>query len=174
MKKLILKLLTLINTHVLYRKCPNQVVKLHNQLMIFKKGIIQKIFRINAHVYWPVSASTQVNCPENIKIGTRTPGLAISCYLDGTNGIEFGENVWVGPRVSIITKNHNLSNFNEYINKGPVVIGKDSWLATNATILPGVVLGERTVVAAGAVVTKAFPDGNQVLAGNPARVIKKL
>lgn len=44
----------------------------------------------------------------------------------------------------------------------------------NSTVLPGVVLGDHTVVGAGSVVTKSFPEGWQVIAGNPAKVIHKL
>jgi acetyltransferase-like isoleucine patch superfamily enzyme len=44
----------------------------------------------------------------------------------------------------------------------------------NAMILPGVHLGDNTIVGAGSVVTKSFPEGNVVIAGNPAKIIKKL
>jgi len=69
---------------------------------------------------------------------------------------------------------HNLTNYHQYKVEEPIVIGKDSLLTTHCIILPGVTLGEHTVVAAGSVVTKSFPEGDQVLAGNPAKVIKKL
>jgi bifunctional N-acetylglucosamine-1-phosphate-uridyltransferase/glucosamine-1-phosphate-acetyltransferase GlmU-like protein len=44
----------------------------------------------------------------------------------------------------------------------------------NSIVLPGVTLGPRTIVGAGSVVTKPFPEGNCIIAGNPARVIKNL
>jgi acetyltransferase-like isoleucine patch superfamily enzyme len=55
----------------------------------------------------------------------------------------------------------------------PVIIGDNVWIGMNATILKGVTIGENSVVAAGAVVTKPVP-ANVVVAGNPAVVIKKL
>jgi acetyltransferase-like isoleucine patch superfamily enzyme len=98
----------------------------------------------------------------------------MGCYLDGRAGIRFGENVWVGPRVIVVSKNHDLNHYECYVDSGPVFIGRDSWLGANCIVLPGVVMGPHTVVAAGAVVTASFPEGNQVLAGCPARVVKKL
>jgi len=57
---------------------------------------------------------------------------------------------------------------------GTVTIGDYCWIGMNATILPNVILGNHTIVAAGAVVTRSFPEGYCILAGNPARIIKQL
>jgi len=134
----------------------------------------QKILRINGNVPWPVHFTSKVKSPEKIKRGTKAPGFSPWCYLDGRNGIIVEENVWIGPRVSIISMDHDLNNYSAYKKEGPIIIRKNSLLTTGCIILPGVELGEHTVVAAGAVVTKSFPEGNQVLAGNPARVIKTM
>jgi acetyltransferase-like isoleucine patch superfamily enzyme len=128
----------------------------------------------NCNIPWPVHPTSQIIAFRNIKIGTLAPGLSIGCFIDARNGIEFGENVWMGPKVSIISMDHDLLDYDRYITADPIVIGKNSLLANNCTILPGVVLGQHTVVAAGAVVTKSFPEGNQLLAGIPAKVVKKL
>ena len=106
--------------------------------------------------------------------GTRTPGFSKNCHIDGRNGRVFGNNVWVGPNVKIISMNHDLNNFNKYTNGKPIKIGDNCWLGTSSIILAEVELGEHTIVAAGAIVTKSFPEGNQVLGGNPAKVLKKL
>ena len=136
--------------------------------------IAQKIFRINSHVPWPVHWTSDIKGYENINRGTETPGSAMGCYIDGRNGIILEDNVWIAPKVSIISMNHDLLDYNKYETVNPIKIGRDSLLACNCIILPGVELGTHTVVAAGAIVTKSFPEGNQVLAGNPAVVIKKL
>lgn len=136
--------------------------------------IVQKIFRVNSHVPWPVHFTSKILAPKNIQRGSRTPGYGVCSHIDGRNGIELGENVWLGPRVSIISMNHNVNNYDVYEKAKPVRILRDSWLAANSVILPGVTLGPHTIVAAGAVVTTSFPEGNQVLAGIPAKIIKKL
>ncbi len=142
------------------------------QLMKF--FIAQKILRINSRVPWPVHWTSEVKCFEKIKRVTETPGSTLGCYIDGRNGIEIGENVWLGPKISLISMDHNLADYYKYKVESPIRIGRDSLLTTNCIILSGVELGPHTVVAAGAVVTKSFPEGNQVLAGNPAVVIRKL
>lgn len=70
--------------------------------------------------------------------------------------------------------NHDVYDFKRYVTEKPILIGENSWIGTHAVILPGVELGAHTIVAAGAIVTKSFPEGNQILAGNPAQVIKQI
>lgn len=53
-----------------------------------------------------------------------------------------------------------------------VVIGDKSWIGMNSLILPGVILGSNTIVGGGSVVTKSFPQGHCVIAGNPAKLLK--
>lgn len=150
-------------------KCPNDLV-----IATFKSIFAQKIIGINRAVHWPVHFTSKIISPKTIDIGTRAPGLSISCYLDGRNGIELGENVWIGPKVSIISKNHSISNFKDYLNDSPVIIGKNSWIAASAVILPGVKLGEHTIVAAGSIVTKSFDEKNILIGGVPAKKLKDI
>lgn len=143
-------------------------------ILVLRAVFFQKILGFNRAVLWPVHWTSKIACPQKIDRGTRYPGLSMGCHIDGRNGIKFGKNVWVGPRVSIISMNHDPNNFHNYIESGPVLIGDNCWLGANAVILPEVELGEHTIVAAGSVVTKSFKEGNQVLAGVPARVVKRL
>lgn len=143
-------------------------------LNIFLQSIKQKLIGVNKNVPWPVHSSSIVIAPNKINPGTKAPGFAIACYINGNNGIIVGENVWIGPRVSIISQNHNLNKYDNYKKANPIQINKNCLLTSNCVILPGVILGKHTVVAANSVVRDSFPDGNQLLAGNPAVVVKKL
>ena len=96
-------------------------------------------------------------------------------YYQATDAkIYIGKGTWIANNVAIITANHDLINLDIHSEGKDVKIGNNCWLASNTVILPGVVLGEHTVVAAGAVVTKSFEEGWCVLAGVPAKVIKKI
>ena len=141
---------------------------------LFKCFVAQRVFGINRKVPWPVHWTSEVKAFENIRRGTETPGSMLGCYIDARNGIILEDNVWIGPRVSLISMDHNLLNYNYYKEERPIRIGRDCLLTTNSIVLPGVLLGPHTVVAAGAVVTKSFPQGNVILAGNPAKVVKAL
>lgn len=76
--------------------------------------------------------------------------------------------------VTIATLNHGLSLETRNITySSPVIIGENVWIGSSSTILPGVTVGDNSVVAAGAVVTKDVPK-NAVVAGVPARVVKEI
>jgi acetyltransferase-like isoleucine patch superfamily enzyme len=88
--------------------------------------------------------------------------------------IYIGKGSRIAQNTGIITVNHNVHNLNLYDDGKDVILGKDCWIGMNAVILPGVVLGDKTIVGAGSVVTKSFPEGNCIIAGNPAKIIRKI
>ena len=125
-------------------------------------------------IYWPVHNNSEVTHPQNIFVGVNSnPGTRPGCYIQGNGGIFIGNYVRVASNVGIISGNHGLYDHNSHNNK-PVYIDDYSWIGMGSIILPGVRLGPRTIVAAGAVVTKSFPDGFCVIGGNPAKLIKNL
>ena len=88
--------------------------------------------------------------------------------------IYIGKGSYIAPNVGIITANHQLNDLDVHADGEDVIIGEKCWIGMNSVILPGVKLGDHTIVAAGAVVTKSFPQGHIVVAGVPARIIKEL
>ena len=90
--------------------------------------------------------------------------------------VVIGDDVFIGPNVSIYTACHPIeadkrSTRQEWAE--PVTIGNDVWIGGSATILPGVTIGDRVVIGAGAVVTKDVPS-DCVVGGNPAKIIKRI
>lgn len=95
-----------------------------------------------------------------------------ACTFLDMGGITIKDDVQIGPKVNLITENHPLdpANRKALICK-PIVIKRNAWIGAGATILPGVTIGENSVVAAGAVVSKDVP-ANTVVGGIPAKFIK--
>lgn len=139
-----------------------------------KTLIIQKILGFNRAAYWPVHHSSIISNPKNIVIGKGTaPGLSPGCYIQGIGKIKIGDYTLIGPNVGIISANHDICDYRSHLI-GSVVIGDYCWIGMNSVILPNVRLGDHTIVAAGSIVTKSFPEGYSVLAGNPVKLIKKI
>lgn len=112
---------------------------------------------------------------ENISIGENFFANFNLTILDETE-VRFGDNVFIGPNVSIYTACHPLETEprNELLEwSEPVIVGNNVWIGGGVTILPGVTIGNNVVVGAGSVVTKSCPD-NVVIAGNPAVIIKSI
>jgi acetyltransferase-like isoleucine patch superfamily enzyme len=149
-------------------------VKRHSAPFTLKSIIVQKLGR-HRHVYWPVHFTSVVQCPERIRVGIDSaPGLAPGCYIQANNGIEIGDYRLIAPNVGLISADHSPFNIKSHESVIPIRIGNYCWVGMNAVVLPSVQLGDHTIVGAGAIVTKSFPDGYCVIAGNPARLIKRL
>ncbi|WP_066300583.1 sugar O-acetyltransferase [Arthrobacter luteolus] len=90
--------------------------------------------------------------------------------------ITIGDDVQIGPNVQLLTPTHPLEpgpRRDKLEAAKPITIGNNVWLGGGVIVLPGVSIGENTVVGAGAVVTKDLP-ANAVAVGNPARVVREL
>lgn len=123
-------------------------------------------------IHWPVHRNSEVTHPQNIYVGINSnAGTRPGCYLQGNGGIWIGNYVHFASNTGIISGNHSLYNQMEHELK-EVRIEDYCWIGMNVVILLGVHLGPRTIVGAGSVVTKSFPDGYCVIGGNPARIIK--
>ena len=127
---------------------------------------------------WPISPYITIQGdPENIIFDNddlnnfQGKGNYYQCF-DGK--IYIGKGTYIAGNVGLITANHNVDDLDEHVQGEDIVLGEKCWIGMNAMILPGVTLGEQTVVGAGAVVTHSFEEGHCVSGGNPARIIKKL
>ena len=89
-----------------------------------------------------------------------------------TGGLVIEDNVMIAANCAIATNNHDFAD-RAVLTCKPVRIKRNAWIGLNATILPGVTVGENAIVAAGAVVTKDVPD-NALVGGVPAKLIKML
>lgn len=92
--------------------------------------------------------------------------------------VTIGDHVNLAQGITVTALNHNFSDTERRIDEqgvstSSVSIGNDIWIGANAVILPGVSIGDHSVVAAGAVVTKDVPP-HSLVAGVPAKVIKKI
>jgi len=110
----------------------------------------------------------------HIRVG-RNVFINQNCTFYDLGGIDIGDDVMIGPNVSLITSSHPIapSRRRDGVIASPIVIGKSVWIAANVTIIGGVTIGENAVVAAASVVTKDVP-ANTLVAGNPARVIRSI
>ena len=108
---------------------------------------------------------------KNIKMG-KNVFLNSCCHFQDNGGIEIGDGTMLGNNVTIVTLNHDIDPRTRLnATPKPVKIGKNVWIGSCCTILPGVTIGDNSVVGAGSVVVKSIPK-NAIAVGDPAKVIK--
>ncbi|MEW2461733.1 acyltransferase [Microbacterium sp. K41] len=114
---------------------------------------------------------------EGLRLGSRI-SIHPKCYLDATGGISIGDDVSIAHHTTILSTTHTWSEEGLAIRDQPLVaaptrIARDVWIGAGARIMAGVTIGERSIVAAGAVVTRDVAAGS-IVAGVPARVIREI
>ncbi len=113
------------------------------------------------------------DCGQNITIGQRT-FINMGCSFQDWGGITIGDDCLIGHNCTICTVNHSKDpDRRADMTCSPVNIGNKVWIGANVTILPGVSIGDRAIIAAGSVVTKNVSPGT-VVAGVPAKTIKNI
>lgn len=110
---------------------------------------------------------------KNIHVGEHV-FINACCHFQDHGGVTLGDGCQIGHNVVFATLNHGL----EPADRGttypaPIVLGRNVWVGSNATILQGVTIGDNAVVAAGAVVSRDVP-ANTIVGGVPARIIKRI
>lgn len=109
----------------------------------------------------------------NIEIGENFYANVNCTILDGAK-VTFGNNVFIAPNCGFYTAGHPLDVVQrnaglEYAR--PITVGNNVWIGAQVCVLPGVTIGDNSVIGAGSVVTKNIPP-NSVAVGNPCRVIR--
>lgn len=113
------------------------------------------------------------DCGKNIHIGKHV-FINMGCKFQDQGGIFIGDGTLIGHNVVLATLNHAKSPMERgTMIPAPIHIGKRVWIGSNATILPGVTIGDGAIVAAGAVVTKDVPE-NTIVSGVPAKVMRTI
>ena len=160
--------------------------KLNNKLLVFfrnldgKSGlVIRYILAKNLFKEIGSNVSIYTNVfilnPEQISMGNNI-SIHPLCYIEGAGGIEIGDEVSIAHNSSLISTNHTWNDPSVPIkynkeNLKKIVIENDVWIGCGVRILAGVKIGSRSVIAAGAVVSKDF-KGSSVIGGVPAKIIK--
>lgn len=134
---------------------------------LFAKGFISYCGK-NINIEHGAIFTTKLSIGDN-------SGIGINCICSGE--VNIGNDVMMGPNCTIFSRNHEFSDTNipmrlqGFKEALPCNIGNDVWIGKNVIILPGITIGNHSIIGAGAVVTKNVPDW-AVVAGNPATIKK--
>ena len=133
----------------------------------------QKILRINGSAWWPMHFTSRILYTKRVKLGYNSfPGLSQGGYIQARNGIEIGHNLRMGPNVGLVSSNHDIDDYDQWLKTDPIIIGDNVWIGMNSVVMPGITIGDNVVIGANSVVNKDIP-ANSIAVGNPCKVIKE-
>ena len=159
------------------------VVFVHHKI---KSILICKIFfDLLRHVIWKaklknigeksnIYPSVIINHPEHVSLGARVH-IAEFVHIWGLGKVNIGDDVLIAAHTIITSMTHDVNSvlFSDTLIAKPVVIESNVWIGSGSIILPGVRIGEDSIVGAGSVVTKDVPKRSMVV-GAPAKVVREL
>lgn len=124
-----------------------------------------------------IESNVEIRGWDQLELGDNV-SIRRGCYVEAGGGVKIGDNVSIAHQSSIVTENHTWDDPTTPIKYNPIRLGRveiqeDVWIGCGCRVLAGVSVASRSVVAAGAVVTRDVP-GHSVVAGIPARVVKEI
>lgn len=180
--------LELMTSGNLYLASTPALSKLHSECRLLldqlndtKFGDYEKRTEITKKLFGSTGSNLRLNkpfyCDYGINISVGDNFFAnFDCVMLDVNKINIGNNVFLGPKVSIYTASHPIDAEVRatYLEYGlEVNIGNDVWIGGNAVINPGVTIGDNVIVGSGSVVTKDIPSG-VIVGGNPAVILRNI
>jgi acetyltransferase-like isoleucine patch superfamily enzyme len=137
---------------------------IYTNLLLF--GIIKKKADLKFQGAWVAGDKELIKLGENVSFGGNV-------LLHADAEIEIGDNTMIAYETILYTATHDYNDHPMWYKKirSPIKIGKHVWIGLRSIILPGVIVGDYSVIAAGSVVNANVPEG-AIVAGNPARIIK--
>lgn len=161
---------------VLDRAYANKICTKYNKKSFneinMRSRLLKKIIRASGN-FW-IKPPFFCDYGYNIEIGKNVM-LNFGCVILDVCSVKIGDNTLIGPNSHIYTACHSLDARERMENREygkPVSIGSNVWIGGNCVVLPGVSIGDNSIIGAGSVVTKDIPS-NVVAVGNPCEVIKE-
>lgn len=150
------------------------LVKLNNESEALQiRNLLGKIIDQEIDNSTTVFTPFYTNYGKNIKLG-KNVFINHACSFLDLGGITIDDNVMIAPRVNLTSESHPISiKDRKTLTVGHIHIKQNAWIGANATIFPGVTIGENSVVAAGAVVHEDVAD-NTVVGRVPAKIINRI
>ncbi len=150
-----------------YNKTEDEEIELRNQIM-------QQLFKKVGKNVW-IEPDFRCEFGKNITIGDDVY-INFGCIILDCAEVRIGSHTLIGPNVGLYAANHSI-DATERINGGcdskPIHIGKNVWLGGDVKVVPGVTIGDNTIIGTGSIVTKDIPS-NVIAVGNPCRVIREI
>ncbi len=139
-----------------------------------RNEIMRKLFKSVGENVW-IEPDFRCEFGKNITIGNDVY-INFGCVILDCGQVSIGDRTLIGPNVGIFSGNHTV-DAEERIAGGlvpkPITIGSRVWICGNVSIVPGVCIGDDSIIGAGSVVTHDIPSG-VIAAGNPCRVLRKI
>jgi len=177
-KKLTFKILRIIFHNELKYFSDKDFIRIGKN-QIFLNLIFKKFLRHNTQAKFMIHFTSRVVLPDAIRVIDNCSkvysSFAVSngSYYQAYNGITFETGSMFGPGVKFISSNHRSDNLSIHEDERPIHVGKNCWIGAGAIILPGVNLGDGSIIGAGSVITKPV-EPYTVVVGNPARIVRRL
>jgi acetyltransferase-like isoleucine patch superfamily enzyme len=159
----------------------NRIVLIFERFIIkIKIAYLSKVYKCKINFIYQGSGDLVIECSSKIKQNyfyiDETSHLKSNTYIECNGCVSIGKYFHTGRGLTILSSNHDYKSnisipYSKEVIKKPVIIDDFVWCGLNVTILPGVHVGEGSVIGASSVVTKDIPP-YAIVGGNPARILK--